>query len=1179
MHQNTRLTTADHVSTKSKFKRRATRDRLASAVMETLELRQLMSYSAGDLDPTFDVGGKVTTDIGGPSRSGATAVVVQSDGKLVVAGTRNYQYAVTRYNTNGTLDNSFGSNGVASVAAGSNGNPSMAIDSAGRIVVVGADYNGSNLDMSVARLNPNGTMDTTFSGDGVVLIDYGDNEYGNSVAIDANNRIVVAGTAYNNFAVSRLNADGTLDSTFAGAGRTGVDFGSYEEARSVAIDHDGRIFITGTTSDKLAVACLNSGGVPDASFSGDGLATFDFGASWDTGDSVAIDAENRVVVGGMMQNEFGVVRVGADGTLDTSFSGDGLATVSFQPDFNGNLIPRASIALDASGRILLTGNGATNSFEADFLAARFNTDGTPDSTFDGDGMTTVDFGAQFDSSNNVASDSSGRAIVVGSSSTSGEMQDSQFALARFDVNGTLDGTFGGGGKTTTVLQGPSQDQGRTTLIQPDGKILVSGNRSNGNGTLDLAITRYNNDGSLDSSFGTGGKATYPFGQGYTDTIALDSLGRILVGFTASNGSGGSSFAVARLNANGSVDTTFGANGIVTIDVSGGGYNACNGIAVDSNGRIVLAGYSDMYPSRFWSVARLNSNGSLDNTFSGDGKDTLWLGTANAYANAVTVDSQNRIILAGHVNGDFAAVRYSANGTLDTSFSGDGIATIDMGTNGDIATAVTMYGDRILLSGGAITGVYNYELARLSADGIPDNTFSGDGKFSMGGFGLLPGNSVAVDSVGRIAMAGTVFGGPLRMAALRFTADGNLDNSFSGDGIAPVDFGGYGDVGSFVTFDSQDRVVVGGFSDGADRDFAIARLRGDASGITVTPTSGLATSEAGATATFSVVLSTQPTSNVTVALSTSDSTEGTINKSSLVFTPGNWKTPQVVTITGQDDSNYDGNIAYTIVTAPATSTDADYSGANAADVSVTNADNETKPALTTDPTDATKTALVVNGTGANDLITVFASGSQVQVIIRQGTSTVFSQSFAKPTGKLIVNALDGNDVIIVDPAITNTQLLYAGAGNDIVYTSNGTAVVLGGDGNDALYAGSGRGLLIGGNGTDLLLGANGDDILIGGTTSYDAFNTANQIALSKILSEWSGSASYATRVNHLTGTSGGLNASFFLKATAGATQTVFDDAAKDSLSGGDGQDWFFAKTSGSFADSTDKKSNETLTLLP
>ena len=124
------------------------------------------------------------------------------------------------------------------------------------------------------------------------------------------------------------------------------------------------------------------------------------------------------------------------------------------------------------------------------------------------------------------------------------------------------------------------------------------------------------------------------------------------------------------------------------------------------------------------------------------------------------------------------------------------------------------------------------------------------------------------------------------------------------------------------------------------DVSVTNQDNDVAGITVSPTIGLTTTEAGGTATFTVVLTSQPTANVTIGLSSSDTTEGTVSPASLTFTSVNWNTPQTVTVTGVDDPVADGNIAYTVITAQATSTDTIYASMNPADVSVTNQDNDT-----------------------------------------------------------------------------------------------------------------------------------------------------------------------------------------------------------------------------------------------
>ena len=132
------------------------------------------------------------------------------------------------------------------------------------------------------------------------------------------------------------------------------------------------------------------------------------------------------------------------------------------------------------------------------------------------------------------------------------------------------------------------------------------------------------------------------------------------------------------------------------------------------------------------------------------------------------------------------------------------------------------------------------------------------------------------------------------------------------------------------------VIYNGFN---ANDVAVTNTDNDASGITVTPTSGLTTTEAGGTATFTVVLTSKPTADVSIALSSSDATEGTVAPASVTFTSANWNTAQTVTVTGVDDALDDGDVAYSIVTAAATSADTIYNGINAADVAVTNTDND------------------------------------------------------------------------------------------------------------------------------------------------------------------------------------------------------------------------------------------------
>jgi uncharacterized delta-60 repeat protein len=315
--------------------------------------------------------------------------------------------------------------------------------------------------------------------------------------------------------------------------------------------------------------------------------------------------------------------------------------------------------------------------------------------------------------------------------------------------------------------------------------------------------------------------------------------------------------VARLTANGNLDTTFSGDGKQTIAFNQGGYkrDAATAVVIDASGRIVLAGYAER---NYWrdydfGVARLTTNGNLDLTFSGDGKQTIAFnqgGNGEDAASGVALDSLGRIVVVGTAqfnstgNYDFGVARLTANGALDTAFSGDGkkIVWFDLGGSGlDRARTVALDGvGRIVVAGEVQSGPgdYDFGVARLTANGTLDTTFSGDGKqtiaFNQGGTGDDVASAVAIDSLGRIVVAGTVqrnSTGDYDFGVVRLKANGNLDFSFSGDGKQTIAFnqgGNRSDGVSAVAIDSLGRIVVAGFVtlDNGDKDFGIVRLLGE-----------------------------------------------------------------------------------------------------------------------------------------------------------------------------------------------------------------------------------------------------------------------------------------------------------------------------------------------------------------
>jgi uncharacterized delta-60 repeat protein len=303
------------------------------------------------------------------------------------------------------------------------------------IVVVGfsTDDDDPNYGhFALVRYNPNGSLDTSFSGDGKQTTIFGSFGVGgaNGVALQSDGKIVAvgdcnfAGHDTSQIAIARYNPNGSLDRNFAGIGFQVTSVGIFAYARGVAIQADGKIVAVGAGDSEdggFLVARYNLDGELDTSFSGDGLQMTNFGVA----DGVAIQADGKIVaVGGAGPfgpgQDFGLARYNPDGTLDTSFSGDGLQTTDF---LFGAGDEANDVALQANGRIVavgVAGGGATGN---DFGLARYNTNGSLDTSFSADGRKRTSFGGS-DSASGVALQGDGRIVAVGAGN-------GEFALARY----------------------------------------------------------------------------------------------------------------------------------------------------------------------------------------------------------------------------------------------------------------------------------------------------------------------------------------------------------------------------------------------------------------------------------------------------------------------------------------------------------------------------------------------------------------------------------------------------------------------------------------------------------------------------------------------------------------------------------------------------------------------------
>lgn len=358
-------------------------------------------------------------------------------------------------------------------------------------------------------------------------------------------------------------------------------------------------------------------------------------------------------------------------------------------------------------------------------------------------------------------------------------------------------------------------------IQSDGKILVAGS-----GT-DATVVRYNTDGTLDTGFGTSGIATLPSGSSELSVIkglALDSIGKIVVAGVGTSG-GFFRMAAARLNSDGSLDTTFGASGIFYSPFTSNGSYGAQDVAIQADGKIVLVGET---ADRF-AVVRLNTNGTRDT--SGFGSPNGYVTTAiqgYSHAQKVAIQTDGKIVVMGFsystsmTNFATTVARYNTDGTLDTTGFGNPNGYV-IDTRMDDPQAMVLQSGRIVVAGGAIVGpIYQFAMLRFGADGAADSTFGTAGLVTTPVAGVSgEAYSLALTS-GGIVLAGRVSTSPAQVGVARYTADGVLDTTFgSPDGYVLTTIGS-SPYPYGLAIDASGKIVVAGGQGSGTSAYFVAR---------------------------------------------------------------------------------------------------------------------------------------------------------------------------------------------------------------------------------------------------------------------------------------------------------------------------------------------------------------------
>jgi uncharacterized delta-60 repeat protein len=409
--------------------------------------------------------------------------------------------------------------------------------------------------------------------------------------------------------------------------------------------------------------------------------------------------------------------------------------------------------------------------------------------------------------------------------------------------GTLDASFGVGGALRTNFGG-TYDWAYATAIQPDGRILAAG-VSDAHGTYDFAVARYTSTQRLDPTFGDHGVVLTDFGHSYdwAYALALQPDGKIVVA-GVSDVSGSRDFALARYNADGTLDPTFGRQGLVTLSIRSLTTDIIHGIAIQPDGKIVAAGvtFEDVFtlrPHGDFMAARLMPDGSRDLTFGIGGVTTTDFGDGSYdEPYAVVLQPDGKVVLGGYTNSgggpgvlfgadNLALARYTSNGLLDPSFGDGGKVVFDAGALDERILALALAPDGSLVAGGYTNGERRGDLllARLRTDGSLDGRFgNNNGKgFAVTDLGTNSEriSSLALQPNGKIVAGGqTAVANNADFAVFRYDPDGRLDESFGRGGVAIFDFQGREDRVHAVALQPDGKIVAVGQS---EADFGLVRF--------------------------------------------------------------------------------------------------------------------------------------------------------------------------------------------------------------------------------------------------------------------------------------------------------------------------------------------------------------------
>ena len=785
----------------------------------------------GDLDSTFGQNGRTTLTIPGTSTSeSGSAVAIQADGKAVVAGSANNNIAIMRLNTDGSLDTTFGFGGKVASSAGYEGD-AVAIQADGKIVVGGIATVGNEGRFMIARYLANGDIDQSFGTLGSTTISFGNpnaTSFLHAVAIQSDGKIIAVGQATEteaDFGVVRLNSDGSPDSTFGNGGKVTTDFpgpnGPFDAANAVTVQSDGKILVAGvsnsqSTGDTFAVARYLTNGALDASFGTSGLTTFTFGSRHTAAYAIGFQSSGQIIVGGETEG------TGTDGNT----GGVTLARLNPNGTLDSSFGTGGIAAVVSQGAVQMTARAMIiNPDDTIWTAGSLQLSGqsvdylTVSFSKDGAGANSVSYSANpsaaYDEETHAAARQNDGRVILVGFTNQNDASD--IGVLRVRTDQRLDRGFNSSGVTAWGFFDAAASH--AVALQSDGKIIAAG-RFVSSGRTTAGVARLDIGGVLDKSFSDPSLSFGTTGNSEANATAIQSDGKIVLAGYNNNGVT-TDFALWRINSLGNLDTSFDGSGGTTTNFGGSTTNVARSVLVQSDGKIVIGGTSDARLA----VQRLLPDGSLDNAFGNAAGVIIHPGTQDDGA-AILIQPDGQLIVIGTSDGDFVAARLHVDGSLDPTFGNGGVARVSFG-NGHAAAAVMDSAGRVIIAGDAGG---DFALVRLLGSGVADSSFGSNGKvFTDFGGTTDIARGIALLPDGRIAVAGN---SAANFAVAVYETNGQLSNSFGGAGWATTSiFNSTNTNAAAIAIQSDGRIVVAGSevdpTDGTEY-FALARFNSDGS---------------------------------------------------------------------------------------------------------------------------------------------------------------------------------------------------------------------------------------------------------------------------------------------------------------------------------------------------------------